>query len=80
MCQRDDMSNQKCENLGIKLITLGAMITKIGDGISSIASTFSLNEINDEKNQQHLEELERNLQILIDEINDYTKEVLAQIS
>jgi hypothetical protein len=78
--QRDYMSNQNRVNLGIKLITLGSMITKIGDAISSIASTFNLDEITDVKNQQHLEEQERNLQILIDEMNDYTKEILAQIS
>ena len=46
------------------------MITKIGDAISSIASTFNLDETNNVENQQHLDEQERNLQILIDEMND----------
>ena len=32
------------------------------------------------ENQQHLDEQERNLQTLIDEMNDYIREVLAQIS
>ena len=56
------------------------MFTKIGDAIPSIASTFNLDETTNVENQQHLDEQERNLQILIDEMNDYIREVLAQIS
>lgn len=66
--------------MGIILITLGAMLTRIGNVISSNASTFNQDAITDVKNQQYLEEQERNLQTLINEINDYTKEVLAQMS
>ena len=68
------------KNLRIIIITLGSMFTKIGDAISSIASTFNLDETTNVENQQHLDEQERNLQILIDEMNDYIREVLAQIS
>ena len=68
------------KNLRIIIITLGSMFTKIDDAISSIASTFNLDETTNVENQQHLDEQERNLQILIDEMNDYIREVLAQIS
>ena len=46
------------EELRIIIITLGSMITKIGDAISSIASTFNLDETNNVENQQHLDEQE----------------------
>lgn len=80
MNQRVNIEYPSNEELRIIIITLGSMITKIGDAISSIASTFNLDETNNVENQQHLDEQERNLQILIDEMNDYIREVLAQIS
>ena len=80
MNEKDNASNQNNENLGIKLIILGSMITRIGDAISSIASTFNLDETNDVNNQQYFEEQEQKLQTLINEMNDFTKEILAQMS
>ena len=80
MNQRVNIEYPSNEELRIIIITLGSMITKIGDAISSIASTFNLDETTNVENQQHLDEQERNLQILIDEMNDYIREVLAQIS
>ena len=80
MNQRVNIEYPSNEKLRIIIITLGSMITKIGDAISSIASTFNLDETTNVENQQHLDEQERNLQILIDEMNDYIREVLAQIS
>ena len=58
MNQRVNIGYPSNEELRIIIITLGSMITKIGDAISSIASTFNLDETNDVENQQHLDEQE----------------------
>ena len=58
MNQRVNIEFPSNEELRIIIITLGSMITKIGDAISSIASTFNLDETNNVENQQHLDEQE----------------------
>ena len=79
--KKDNASNQNNENLGIKLIFLGFHDHyKFGDAISHIASTLNLDETNDVNNQQYFEEQEQNLKNLINEMNDFTKEILDQMS
>ena len=56
------------------------MITRIGDAISSIASALNLDETNDVNNQQYYEEQENKLQTLVNGMNDFTKEILAQMN
>ena len=78
MNEKDNASNQNNENLGIKLIILGSMITRIGDAISAL--TIYFDETNDVNNRQYFNEQEQKLQTLINEMNDFTKEILAHMS
>ncbi len=78
MNEKDNASNQNNENLGIKLIILGSMITRIGDAISAL--TIYFDESNDVNNRQYFKEQEQKLQTLINEMNDFTKEILAHMS
>ncbi len=78
MNDKDNASNQINENLGIKLIILGSMITRIGDAISAL--TIYFDETNDVNNRQYFNEQEQKLQTLINEMNDFTKEILAHMS
>ena len=78
MNEKDNASNQNNENLGIKLIILGSMITRIGDAISAL--TIYFDETNDVNNRQYFDEQEQKLQTLINEMNDFTKEILAHMS
>ena len=78
MNDKDNASNQNNENLGIKLIILGSMITRIGDAISAL--TIYFDETNDVNNRQYFDEQEQKLQTLINEMNDFTKEILAHMS
>ena len=80
MNEKDNASSQNNKNLGINLIILGSMITRIGDAISSIASALNLDETNDVNNQQYYEEQEKKLQTLVNGMNDFTKEILAQMN
>lgn len=61
-------------------MALGSMVTRIGDAVSSIASTINFDETTDINNQQYFEELEQKLQILFNEIYEITDEILEQIS
>ena len=79
MNEHDNASNQISDSLGYKIITLGSMVTRIGDAISSFTSTINFDENTDINNQQYLEELEQKLQILHKEINDCTKDILEQM-
>ena len=54
------------------------MITRIGDAISALTSYFD--ETNDVNNRQYFNEQEQKLQTLINEMNDFTKEILAHMS
>ena len=70
------------KNLRIIIITLGLFSLKSVMLFHFILSLLLLTWMKptNVENQQHLDEQERNLQILIDEMNDYIREVLAQIS
>ncbi len=75
MKQRDN------ESLGIKqLVILGSLMNRLGDTISSISSTLNLDETSDVNKHQHFEEQEQKLQILLNEMNDFTQKILAQLS